>query len=113
MTANEFHGMLETVLVSHDEKGLKSLVEKFVYELSLDISAMTAHKVTSLTGGLVSGLLRQYADAIDKHTDTRKNACNSIFCGSESNGIQCQRSVWCRRRKMTNVQREKYVFVKK
>ena len=79
MTSNEFHGMLKTMLVSNDEKGLKSLVEKFVYELSLDISAMTAHKVTSLTGGLVSGLLRQYADAIDKHTDTHGKMLATVF----------------------------------
>ncbi len=79
MTANEFNNELKTILDANDEKKAKSLVEKFMLELSVEISNTTAHKVTALTGGLVSGLLRQYADAIDKHTDIHGKMLATVF----------------------------------
>ena len=86
MTSNEFHKHMEDAAKRKDAKAVEMLCQKFINELSVDISKTIANKCTALTGGLVAEMLRRYAAEVEENTATEgKMLSMAVFLDAKQN----------------------------
>ena len=78
MTSNEFHKAMGEAAKKDDAKAVAMLCQKFVQELSIDISKTIANKCTALTGGLVAEMLRRYAAEVEENTASEGKLLSAV-----------------------------------